>query len=210
MKTKPWYLLRLLPAMLLVGSVSVASLSAGPVPLAWTPPLDTTPTTLIEHLRTELRAKDTLRQQNALVDVIALASCRAACSVTLRSASDKDVRIEHEPGVPAVLNLTALVPDLMRSYRFSPNDGTQLLALSALINVGNERSIEALVGTRLKKSARVEKTTQRSITAFFLDRYPELNDQAVRNGTLSLTDVAKVRQQRARDARKLAKRARRG
>jgi hypothetical protein len=196
--------------MLFAGSVSVTSLSAGPVPLAWTPPLDTSPTTLIDHLRTELRANDVLRQQNALVDVIALANCQAACNVNLRSASDKGVRIENETGVPSVLDLTALVPDLMHNYRSSPEDGTKLLALSALINVGDERSIEALVGTRTKKSDRVERTTQRSLTAFFLTRYPELKDRAVRSGSFSLADVVRLRQQRARDARKLAKQARRG
>jgi len=45
--------------------------------------------TLIKHLRTELRSKDDVRQERALIDVIGLARCEASCTVSLQSATNR-------------------------------------------------------------------------------------------------------------------------
>ena len=57
------------------------------------------PPTLINHLRTELRSTDAERQDRALSDVVALASCTDRCTVSLQSAEDRALRVENEADV---------------------------------------------------------------------------------------------------------------
>jgi hypothetical protein len=155
---------------------------------------------LLEHLRTEIRDRDPDRRERALVDVVALAACQSACTVRLRSLSGEAVRIGDG-------DLIGLGPALLRVYRAGPTDEHRLLALSALMNVGDEASIDALIDKPVPVSFELARTTQRHITAFYLDRYPELQNRARRTGTFSLDDVKIAR---ARHERALRDQARRG
>ena len=63
-------------------------------------------------------------------------------------------------------------------------------------------------GTR--QSERTNRATQRSLAAFYLAKYPELQNQAVRNGTLSLYDVRRAEAIQVKRAKKAAKKAAKG
>lgn len=192
-------------ALLLAGAVPAnATLSAAPYP-----PLDAPPAaiSLIDYLHTELRSKDALRRQNALVDVVALASCSGSCTIPFRSLPNQTLRIENEMGVGTALDLTALLPDLQRIYYTDRSDGLRIQALAALLRIGNEPALEAIISVPARSSARVRDITQRSVASFFLTKYPDLNKSAVRRGTFSLDDV---RVARLRQERMLRRAARRG
>ena len=187
------------------------------VPLATAAPLGgpaQDPPTLVQHLRTEIGSKDALRQGNALMDVIMLSQCEASCTVDFLSIPDKTLRVENESGVGRTMDLDALVPDLMKAYRTSPvggHDGHRLLALHALINIGNAASLEQLVADSSdpssRQSDRVNKNTQRSLAAFYLAKYPELTERATRNMTFSLDDVRRAETVRVKLAKKETKAA---
>ena len=178
------------------------------VPLAAAPILGGAaqdPPTLIKHLRTEMTSRNAMRQESALMDVISLASCTSTCIVDLHSMQKKQIRIENDTDSGSIVDLEALTPDLLKLYRRGPTDGHRLLALSALINVGNEMAIETLVQespTMDRQSQRVKGLTQRSLVAFYLQRYPELTERAQRTNTFSLDDVQRVKITRARAAKK--------
>jgi len=166
------------------------------------------PPTLIKHLRTEMNSKNAMRQESALMDVISLANCTSTCIVDLHSIQNKQIRIENDTDAGSIVDLEALAPDLLNLYRRGPTDGHRLLALSALITIGNETAIEALVqdgsSTRHRQSQRVASRTQKSLTSFYLARYPELTERALRTNIFSLDDVQKVKATRARAAKKAA------
>ena len=201
MNFTPRFWTRLLPALLLTGSLTLAG---SPAPAA--PPTQDQASfvrvdpVLLEHLQTEIRDRDPDRRERALVDVVALAACQSACTVQMKSLSGETVRIGDG-------DLTGLGPALLRVYRAGPTDEHRLLALSALMNVGDEASIDALIGKPVPVSFELARTTQRYITAFYLDRYPELQNRARRTGTFSLDDVKIAR---ARHERALRDQARRG
>jgi hypothetical protein len=143
------------------------------------------------------------------MDVIMLSWCEASCTVDFFSIPDKTLRFESESGVGRIMNLDALVPDLMKAYRTSPvggHDGHRLLALSALINIGNAASLEQLVADSSDPSSRqsdwVKKNTQRSLVGFYLAKYPELAERVTRNKTFSIKDVRRAEHARAELARK--------
>lgn len=151
------------------------------------------PPTLITHLRSELQAKDPMRRQLALLDVNTLAHCTGSCTVSLRSIQDKKIRIENETGMGSVVDLEALVPDLLESYRRGPADGHRLLALSALLHVGNEKGLERLIDEGAFQSDHVRQATQRGLAAFYLEKYPELTERTLRTKRLSLDDVTRAK-----------------
>ena len=194
---------RLLPTLVLAGSLSVmGSLShAALLPKDEAPLVQTDPT-IIDHLRTEIRDRDPARRENALVDVIAMATCQAPCTVQLTSLPGESVRINDTENA-----LVGLGPDLFQVYRSGPTDQHRLLALSALMSVGDEGRINRLIEKPVPVSFELERKTQRHIAAFYLDRYPELQRRAERTGTISIDDVKGAR---ARHERALRKQARRG
>lgn len=161
-----------------------------------------TPPTLIKHLRTELNSKDQARQERALVDVITLANCPASCTVALQSRTARPLRIENETGAGSVVDLDALVPDLLRAYRRGPADGHKLLALAALINIGNDTGLEQLIAEKDAQNATVQKNTDMSLAAFYFAKYPELMEKSIRRQTLSLDDVQRAEVLRLRTAKK--------
>lgn len=163
------------------------------------------PPTLVTHLRSELQAKDSMRRQMALLDINTLAHCTTSCNVSLRSVQDKQIRIENETGTGALVDLDVLVPDLLTSYRQGPADGHRLLALSALLQIGNERSLEQLLDEEASQSARVDKATQAGLASFYLEKYPELMERTMRTNRLSIDDVAKAKAFRVKKAKKTAK-----
>jgi hypothetical protein len=163
----------------------------------------TEPPTLVKHLRAELGSKDDVRQERALIDVIALAGCEASCMVALQSATNRQVRIANESGVGNVVDLDALAPDLLRAYRSGPADGHKLLALSALVNLGNEKVLERLIDEKESQgSRRVRKATDRSLAAFYFAKYPELTERSTRRRSLSLDDVQQAKVLRLRAERR--------
>ena len=196
-----------LPGALLLlavaGSLLGTTLLAAPLSPAPDPP------SLIKHLRAEIGSKDAMRQQNALMDVIVLSRCEASCTVSFQSIPDKMLRVENESGVGPVMDLNALVPDLMKAYRSGPADGYRLLALSALVNIGNVRALEQLATESSdgssQQSKRVDQQTQRSLAAFYLEKYPELNGRMGRAMTFSVEDVRRAESVRVKLAKKEAK-----
>ena len=186
----------LLVTVLVTGSPAYAASSSGKE----APLVQTTPP-LIEHLRTELRARDWDRQERALVDVVALATCQASCSVQLQSMPGKTVRGSADLSA----DLLGLGPDLLRAYRTSPSDGHRLLVLSALMNVSDEASLDALIENPGPVSNKQARTTQRHVRSFYLERYPELRYQARRTGILSLDDVKIARDRHERIQRREAR-----
>jgi hypothetical protein len=161
-----------------------------------------TPPTLIKHLRTELNSKDGDRQERALVDVIALANCPASCVVALQSRTDQTLRIENETGTGSVVDLDGLVPDLLRAYRQGPADGHRLLALTALINVGNDAGLEQLIDEKDVQNAKVQHTTNKRLAAFYFAKYPEIVEKTMRGRVLSLDDVHRAESRRLRAAKR--------
>lgn len=166
------------------------------------------PPTLIKHLRAELSSKDAMRQESALIDVITLAACPSTCTVFLYSNQNKRLQINNDTDSGSIVDLEALSPDLLKLYRRAPTDGIRLMALSALVNIGNETAIDAVVrsSARYRQSQRVNSSTQKSLVAFYLGRYPELNERPLqRTNTFSLDDVRDVKVTRARTAKKAMK-----
>lgn len=158
--------------------------------------------TLIKHLRSELNSKNAMRRNMALLDINTLAHCRESCTVNLQTVQGKQIRIENETGMGTVVDLDALTPDLLRSYRQGPADGHRLMALSALLHIGNEKALERLVEEETRQSKRMKKATQRGLAGFYLEKYPELTKRAMRTRRLSLDDVARAKAYRMRKAKK--------
>ena len=120
-------------------------------------------------------------------------------------------RVENESGAGTAIDLDALVPDLMKAYRSGPADGHRLLALSALINIGNTRALEQLAtdssDRSSQQSGRVNSATQRALVAHYLEMYPELTERAMRNMTFSIEDAQRAETVRGKLAKKEAKAA---
>lgn len=192
---------RLYAPLFIVGVLLSTSLFLLPGGAAAQMSTDSSPT-LVEHLRSELTSKDQGRHERALLDVIALANCPATCTLSLHSIQNQTLRIENETGRGAVVDLNTLVPDLLASYRRGPADGHRLLALSALLNIGNEKALEQLLEQGGSQSAHVETTTHRSLVTFYLEKYPELRDRVARKRELSLQDVRRAKAVRVRMAKK--------
>lgn len=194
---------RLLPTLVLAGSLSVmGSLSHAALLPKDEAPLVRIDPEILEHLRTEIRDRNPDRRENALVDVIAIATCQSPCTVQLRSLPGESVRFNDAENA-----LAGLGPVLLRAYRSGPTDQHRLLALSALMNVGDEEVIDRLIEKPVPVSFELDRKTQQHIAAFYLDRYPELQRRAERTGTISIDDVKVAR---ARHERVLRKQARRG
>ena len=163
------------------------------------------PPTLIKHLRTELQSRDPVRRDHALVDIVSLGRCSGSCSVSLASVRDKQLSIQNETEVGTVLDLDALIPDLITVYRTGPARGHRLLALSALINIGNQEALARLADEAPSQSADVERATNRTLAAFYLEKYPELMKQARRTKTLTVQDIQRAERIRLSVARRQAR-----
>ena len=190
-------------ALLLIGGLTNAGTAVAISPVPSSPALST----LSEHLRSELRSMDATRQERALIDVVALSQCTASCTIKMSSLPMRKIRIDNDTGAGSVANLTILTPVLTRIYRVGPTDELRLLALSALLNIGDETSLDAVVEHVASVSPRVKTVTHRGLSTFFLTKYPELNMRMSRNGTLALDDIHVAR---ARAERQMRKQARRG
>jgi hypothetical protein len=153
---------------------------------------------LVKHLRKELQSKNAMRRQMALLDVNVLAHCRESCTVNLQSIQGKQIRIENEAGAGTVVDLDGLIPALLKNYRRGPADGHRLLALSALLHIGNEKALDQLVAQEGEQSKAVERATQRGLAGFYLEKYPELMTRAQRTQRLTLDDVARAKALRMR------------
>lgn len=198
-----WFWNRLVMALLLAGSlILIGSPAYATHPSEDEAVLVRTDPAVIKHLRAELRARDWDRQESALVDIVALATCQTGCSVQLRSMPGKTVRGSADVSA----DLLGLGPDLLQTYRTSPNDGHRLLALSALINVRDEESIDVLIENPGPVSSELARKTRMQVTSFYLERYPELRHQVERTGVLSLNDVRIARDRQERIERRKARR----
>lgn len=186
-------------------ALGIAGLLGGGILLFATPssaPVADDPPTLIKHLRTELKSKDALRRDHALVDIVALGRCSASCSVPLASVQGKTISIQNQTELGTVIDLDALVPDLITVYRSGPADGHRLLALSALINIGNQKALETLADEAPSQSQDVRRATNRTLASFYLEKYPELMKRAERTKTLTIQDVQRAERIRLRVARR--------
>lgn len=196
---------RALLLLVVAGSLLGTTLLAAPLSPTPDPP------SLIKHLRAEIGSRDAMRLENALMDVVMLSLCESSCTVQFVSIPDKRLRIENESGTGTAVDLDALVPDLLTAYHYGPSDGHRLLALSALINIGNATALEQLVDESSDRSSpqsrRVNRATQRSLAAFYLEKYPELTERAMRNMTFSLEDVRRAETIQVKLARKDARAA---
>ena len=155
---------------------------------------DDAPPNLIEHLQTELRSNSAIRRHLALIDVTSLANCPDVCQLTLSSVRDQELKTKKR------LDLSALTPALLQNYRRGPEDGQRLLALSALIGIGDEEALTTLVDEGARQSDTVRRETQRSLAAFYLGKYPELATRAKWTGEISLVDVERAKRLRVKRA----------
>ena len=192
-----------LGALLLAGLVlhPPSAAAAAPTQAETATPDPSDPPTLIKHLRTEINARDARRQEKALIDVIALAGCAETCTVSLVSAGEKMLRMQNETGTGSAVDLDALIPDLLEAYRSGPADGNRLLALSALINVGNETALERLIEEKERQNTTVRKATDMSLAGFYLEKYPELTERSLRRHSLSIEDVQRAKALRLKAVR---------
>ena len=193
MNTMPSFMSRLL-AIALLG----AGLLAVPGQLASAQADTDAPPSLIQHLRSDLQSSDAMKRENALVDVIALANCPSTCTVNLRSIEEKKLSINNETGTSTIVELDVLIPDLLATYRSGPADGHRLLALSALINIGDEAALEKLVEDGTSSSEKTNRATHKSLAAFYLEKYPELAERTMQTKKLSLDDVHRAKAVRVR------------
>lgn len=159
------------------------------------------PPTLIKHLRTELQSTDAMRLNMALVDVVMLARCTASCTVPLVSVRGKEIRITNESGTGGVVDLDALTPDLIEVYKSGPVDGLRLMALSALISIGNQQALEQVIEVSSAQSPDVKRTTDRTLAAFYLEKYPDLMERAQRTKTLRIVDIQRAERMRVKAER---------
>jgi hypothetical protein len=165
---------------------------------------DDDPPTLLKHLRNELQQEDLMRREAALMDIIALANCEESCTVSLHSIQDKPLNIEGETGKGAVVDLTALRSDLLNTYRKSPADAHRLMALSALLRIGDDKTLEKLLQKRPFQSDKVRRVTEMGLAQFYLEKYPELMEQATHTGQLSIRDVKRAKALRVKAEKKVA------
>jgi hypothetical protein len=114
--------------------------------------------------------------------------------MTLSSARNQEFKTTKR------MDLSALTPELLDSYRRGPEDGQRLLALSALIGIGDEDALSTLVEEGSRQSNNVNRETQRSLAAFYLEKYPELANKAKWNGEISLVDVERAKRMRIKKA----------
>lgn len=77
------------------------------------------------------------------------------------------------------MDFDVLVPDLIRIYWRGPNDGRRLMALSALLHIGNERAFEQLIESSDQQSPAMEKNMHRLLAGFYLEKYPELSERTL-------------------------------
>jgi hypothetical protein len=203
MTTSRLFPLRIPFVLALLGGL-LAAPSASGTPAPNQSPAD--PPTLIKHLQNDLQGPDSAKRQAALIDIIALANCTSTCTIALQSVDEKRIRIENASGKGAVVDLTALVPDLLNTYRTGPADGHRLLALSALLHIGNQSALEQLIDESARQSDGVKQATHRNLAGFYLTRYPELEENVTRTRTLSIEDVWRAEALRVRAARKQAQR----
>jgi hypothetical protein len=153
---------------------------------------------LLQNLRNDLQSNDPVQREHALMDVISLATCGDACTIIFRSIDEKKLTIANETGTGHVVELNALIPDLIDVYRSGPADGHRLIALSALLNIGNEAALERLIDEGARQSKETNRMTQRSLAAFYLEKYPELLDQTMKTKRLSMDDVHRAKALRVR------------
>ena len=161
----------------------------------------------MKHLRAGLNAKDVMRRQTALQDVIRLSTCQASCTVAFHSMPNRVLHIENEAGVGTAVDLHTLVPDLMNIYHNSQvEEGEQIMALSALLNIGNRMALDQLVEDSAvrsyRQSPRVRKITQHSLVSYYLALYPELERKAIDKKTFSIEDVNRAEARQIREAKK--------
>jgi predicted component of type VI protein secretion system len=77
-----------------------------------------------------------------------------------------------------------------------------LLALSALINIGDPASLERVVSEGARQSEVVQRATNRSLVAFYLDQYPELAERAHSRKEITLQAVRQAESVRMRGIEK--------
>lgn len=169
--------------------------------------LGDTPPTLLQHIRNELNSEDAERLSNALVDVITLAYCEGTCDVNLQSVQNQKIRIENETGVGSVVDLTGLAPAVLEVYRTGPSDELRIMAVTALMKIGDENTIDSLVEMGPATSSRVNRVAQMSLATFYMAVYPELAARSIQTKRLSLDDVNHARTIRVKQAKKEAKMA---
>jgi hypothetical protein len=102
----------------------------------------------------------------------------------------------------AVGSTRPIAPPIGSRYADGPfkriRDGHRLLALSALVNIGNERALEQLIDEGARQSKKTNRATQRSLAAFYLTKYPELMKRTMKTNRLSMDDVHRAKALRVR------------
>ena len=193
------------PAFFSLLLLALGALSGGPVQRAEAQP---TPT-LTEELETALQSRSWLQRYLALLDVSSIANCPGECTFALYTFEDREFTFlrDTEMGTGTdmstgeVVDLAALSPELVSNYRLGPDDRSRMLALSALLGIGDETGLNVLLEDAPSQSETVNRTTQKSITAFYLDRYPELARTARMNGgEIAFRDIDRAKKMRDKQA----------
>lgn len=154
------------------------------------------------HLRNELQSDRPSRQQAALQDIVLIAhQCANPCAVRLNSRDGAFLRVEHDLGLQSILDFSTLAPDVLDVYRSSADEGIQVMSLSAILRIGHEPTIEALVASVDDQSPKIKRMTHRSVWSYFTEKYPEIHGDSPRR-LLTLDEVARARAERKRDLRR--------
>lgn len=167
-------------------------------PLRTVPDAPTNGLTLVDYLRSEIRSDDPERREHAMMDVVTLVNCESYCVIHLKSFPGKTLRIHNDSDFGSVIDVSALIPDLIWAYQTGPTDGLRLLALAGLLYLGDETSLKRILSASWAAPPSVRRSTHRHLADFFLLRYPVLEKQIRDTWVLSWADIRAAREATAR------------
>jgi hypothetical protein len=137
------------------------------------------------------------------MDVNAIANCPGECTIALHTLENQEFTFSRhtETGSGELVDLAALAPRLVTCYRRGPEETSRLLALSALIGIGDEEALNALLDNPAQ-SPKVSRITQQTLATFYLEKYPELAKTVRRTGEINFDDIDRVKKVRVKKAAK--------
>jgi len=150
--------------------------------------------TLVDYLRGEIRSDDLERREHALMDVVKLVNCQSYCVIPFKSFPGKTLRIHNDSDFGSVIDVSALIPDLIWVYQTGPTDGLRLLALAGLLYLGDETSLKRVLSASWAAPPSVRRATHRHVADFFLLRYPVLEKRIRDTWVLSWADIRAARE----------------
>jgi hypothetical protein len=164
---------------------------------------------LMDGFRTGLRSNSPMHRHLALLDVGALANASSQVyRMGLHTAENRQFQFVNNAEVLTgeIMDLTPLVSDLVANYYRGPEDYHRLLALYALTGIGADDALTTILEDGGAGSHEVKRITQRHLSRYYLEKYPELVNRTRMTRTFSLQDVERVKRSRAKTAAKALER----